>query len=200
MNTLYQKSTKINIFHAHTFYIYVYMYIFYMQTLLIQSTATTRLVLDAENWLVQFKFGNSLWGSLELWRMHWRDSGEAVKTEGERVPWTTVVGLLCHRHRWKQRPLWGGQRVGQAELLLCVLCKNRSNPAALLGCALRRGNRCGAVGAEVENDRGRGKAEGRKGKIAWCRKTARLLCGVGAMFACSVGEVPLSPLLLGVKE
>lgn len=49
MNTSYQKSTKINIFHAHTFYRYVYMYIYYMQTLLIQSTATTRLVLDAEN-------------------------------------------------------------------------------------------------------------------------------------------------------
>lgn len=89
MNTSYQKSTKINIFHAHTFYIYVYMYIFYMQTLLIQSTATTRLVLDAENWLVQFKFGNSLWGSLELWRMHWRD--EAVKIEGKGFygqPWS----------------------------------------------------------------------------------------------------------------
>lgn len=81
MNTLYQKSTKINIFHAHTFYRYVYMYIYYMQTLLIQSTATTRLVLDAENWSVQFKFGNSLWGFLE----RWRDSREAVKKCQERV-------------------------------------------------------------------------------------------------------------------
>lgn len=81
MNTSYQKSTKINIFHAHTFYRYVYMYIYYMQTLLIQSTATTRLVLDAENWSVQFKFGNSLWGFLE----RWRDSREAVKKRREGV-------------------------------------------------------------------------------------------------------------------
>lgn len=94
MNTLYQKSTKINIFHAHTFYIYVYMYIFYMQTLLIQSTATTRLVLDAENWSVQFKFGNSLWGFLEIWCMHLRDSREAVKIEEKGLyeqPWSGLT-------------------------------------------------------------------------------------------------------------
>lgn len=86
------------------------------------------------------------------------------------------------------------------ELLLCVPCKNRSDPAPLQGCELRRGNRCGAVGAEVENDRGRGEARGGKGKTARRSKAARLLCGVGAMFACGVGEVLLSPLLLGVKE
>lgn len=85
MNTLYQKSTKINIFHAHTFYIYVYMYIFYMQTLLIQSTATTRLVLDAEK----------LIGAIQVWQLTMRILGNMMyafkrqqrgcKNRGKRV-------------------------------------------------------------------------------------------------------------------
>lgn len=111
MNTLYQKSTKINIFHAHT--LYIYMYIFYMQTLLIQSTATTRLVLDAENWLVQFKFGNSLW---EFWEILWvclRDSAQAVKNMQMGL-WTTVVRLFCHCHL-ENPPPSPERRVGSSQ-------------------------------------------------------------------------------------
>lgn len=68
MNTLYQKSTKINIFHAHTFYRYVYMYIFYMQTLLSQSTATTRLVSGCRK----------LIGAIQVWQLTMRILGNIM--------------------------------------------------------------------------------------------------------------------------
>lgn len=153
MNTSYQKSTKINIFHAHTF-LYICIYVYILHANITGSKYS------------HYETGSGcrkLIGAIQVWQLTMRVLGNTMyalerQQRGCKKRWGRgyeqfVVRLVCHCHR----PLRGGWRIRQRELLLRVLPKNRSDQGG--GSRFRVGCWCGAGGLRVSNGGGKGKVE-----------------------------------------